>query len=300
MVPPYTIIIPAFNESQVIEKVISSLAKPQGCVEIILVNDGSTDDTGKIAAQMGVRVLNHAVNKGYGAALKTGILAATTSFIVLYDGDGQHRVEDLLKIIGKMPDYDMVVGARDNKSHKPTLRKPGKYLLRLIVNMLSKRQIPDFNSGLRAFNRSIILRYLHLMPEGFSFSTTSTVALNNMNYRVGYVPITVNAREGRKSSVRFFKDGFKTLLLIINLTVLFAPLRIFIPSAIFLMFASILYFILYSSFIRVHITASMTMLFLSGIIIFFMGILCEQISAIRRETDIYSKTTKENNVSFIE
>ncbi|MCC5945679.1 MAG: glycosyltransferase family 2 protein [Bernardetiaceae bacterium] len=278
----YTVVIPAFNEGDVIEKVLEPLKKLEN-LEIIVIDDGSSDDTAEKARAMGVRVISHPVNRGYGAALKTGMKAAETEFVATYDGDGQHRLEDIKKLMEIAPDYDMVVGARGKDSHRPLMRRPGKAVLAWLVNMLSKRKIPDFNSGLRVFRTAVIRKYLHLMPDGFSLSTTSTVALNSMGYGVKYVPIQVLKREGRKSSVKMARDGMRTIMLIINLTVLFNPMRIFLPVSFVCFALSFLYFVLYAFLIRIHVTASMTLLFVTGMLIFFLGIVCEQISAIRRE-----------------
>jgi len=278
----YTVVIPAFNEGDVIEKVLTPL-KEVSNLKIIVIDDGSSDDTAALAQAMGVHVISHPVNRGHGAALKTGIRAADTEFVATYDGDGQHRIEDLVKLMQIAPEYDMVVGARGKDSHRPLMRRPGKAILARLVNMLSKRKIPDFNSGLRVFRTTVIRRYLHLMPDGFSLSTTSTVALNSMGYGVKYEPIQVLKREGRKSSVKMARDGMRTIMLIINLTVLFNPMRIFLPVSFFCFALSFAYFILYSFLIRIHVTASMTLLFVTGMLIFFLGVVCEQISAIRRE-----------------
>lgn len=279
----YTIIIPAFNEGKVIGKVLDTLKMPEGCAEIIVIDDGSGDNTFDEASSREVTVIKHHKNKGYGASLKTGINACKTPYIILYDGDGQHRIEDLLSIAKGMHNYDMLVGARSKNSHQPLIRRPGKKILSAFVNLLSQSEIPDINSGLRAFKTETIKRYLHLMPNGFSFSTTSTVALNSMGYDVAYTPIIVQAREGSKSSVKIFRDGFRTLMLILNLTVLFNPLKVFIPMAMAFMGGSILYFIYYSIVERIHITTSMALMGITGVLIFFIGIVCEQVSAIRRE-----------------
>lgn len=279
----YTIIIPAYNEGKVIGKVLDALAKPEGCQEIIVIDDGSKDNTYEEALAKNVTVIKHHKNKGYGAALKTGINACKTPYLILYDGDGQHRIQDLLSIAKNMHNFDMLVGARSKDSHKPLVRRPGKAILSAFVNLLSQSKIPDINSGLRAFKTETIKKYLHLMPNGFSFSTTSTVALNSMGYDVAYTPIVVQAREGNKSSVKIFRDGFRTLMLILNLTVLFNPLKVFVPMAMAFVGGSIIYFIYYSIIERVHVTTSMALMGITGVLIFFMGIVCEQVSAIRRE-----------------
>ena len=188
----------------------------------------------------------------------------------------------MVKLMNEINDYDMIVGARNSESFQVSNRKWGKKLIKFVVNKITDFDVPDFNSGLRIFKRELILKYLHLMPDGFSFSTTSTVTFLKLKHDVKYVPIFVKEREGRQSNVKM-KDGVRTLMLILNLSVLFAPLKFFLPVSFFLMGSSFVYFIIYSLTQRFHITSSMTLLFISGVLIFFMGILCEQISAVRRE-----------------
>ena len=279
----FTVIIPAYNEEAVIAQVLQDLGKPEGCQEILVIDDGSSDQTAEIARKNGATVIVHRINKGYGAALKTGLRAAKTEVAILYDGDGQHNKQDLMKIAAIAGEHDMVVGVRSKDSHQDWLRMPGKAILRQFVNLMTNTKIPDFNSGLRSFRVPVIRRFLHLMPNGFSFSTTSTVAFYKMQMNVEYTPILVTAREGRKSSVKFLKDGFRVMMLIINITVLFDPLRIFLPMSLFCFLASLLYFVLYSILYRIHITESMVMMFITGVLIFSLGIVCEQISAVRRE-----------------
>ena len=279
----YTIIIPAFNEGTAIKKVLEDLGKPEGCKEIIVIDDGSKDDTAEAARGCGVRVISHPRNKGYGASLKTGIREASTDYVICFDGDGQHSVDDLKKIAARMDQYDMVVGARDAGSQKDWQRLPGKAILRWFAQILTDRKIPDLNSGLRSFRVPVIKKYLHLMPDGFSLSTTSTISFLRMGYSVEYIPISTTRRMGRRSTVKILDDGLKVMMLILNLTVLFNPLRVFMPLSAFFVFLSFFYFIVYWITIRVHVTASMVMLFITGVLIFFLGVVCEQISAIRRE-----------------
>ncbi len=279
----YTLIVPAYNEAQVLDGVLKELGKPEGCQEIIVVDDGSTDDTPKIAVANGVRVISHSHNMGNGAAIKTGINSAKTEIVIIYDADGQHRPEDLRKISEIAGQYDMVVGARNKESQKDWSRVPGKMILAVFANMMTGYKIPDLTSGLRSYKVSVIKKYLHLMPNGFSMATTSTIALFKMGYTIKYVPIVAKSRSGRKSSVRILKDGFKVLMLILSLIVLFSPQRVFLPISFFFFGTGILYFIIYSLIYGMHLTPSMLLIIMTGIILFFMGIICEQISAIRRE-----------------
>jgi glycosyltransferase involved in cell wall biosynthesis len=278
----YTLVIPAYNEAAMISNVLKELGKPIGCFEIIVVDDGSTDDTGKIARDNGARVISHQFNRGYGAALKTAISSVKTEITIIYDADGQHCPEDLEKIAKIANQYDMVVGAREKGSQKDWLRVPARKILNIFANILSGYKIPDLNSGLRSFKTGIIKKYLHLMPDGFSFSTTSTIAFLKMGYTVKYVPIITRSRSGRKSTI-VIKDLFRMIMLILNLIVLFNPQKIFLPVSIFFFLLGIGYFIYFSLAFYVDVTSSMLLLIMVGVIIFFMGIICEHISAIRRE-----------------
>ncbi len=280
----YSIIIPAYNEEEVIFDVVKKLDKPDGCHEIIVINDGSSDKTRQEAERAGARVIDHPMNKGYGAALKTGILNAKTEYVICYDGDGQHKRQDLIRIAEIADKHDMVVGARTNQAHSSWIRMPGKWFLGVYANILVDKKIPDLNSGLRSFKVSTIKQYLHLMPDGFSLSTTSTIAMFRMGYDVKYIPITIEKRQGRPSSVKMIRDGMRVFMLILNLTVLFNPMRVFFPVSMASVCLGILYFIINTWIVgRLMITASMVFLFITGVLIFFMGVICEQISAIRRE-----------------
>jgi glycosyltransferase involved in cell wall biosynthesis len=283
MKPAYTLLIPAFNEESAIGPVLDSLKDLEGCQEILVVDDGSTDRTAAEADRPGVRVIRHAYNRGYGASLKTGIMACNTEYVVLCDGDGQHRREDVQRVAAEAERFDMVVGSRQGAGRRDWMRMPGKAVLGWFANLLAERSIPDLNSGLRSFRVQVIRRYLHIMPQGFSFTTTSTLAMFSTGHTVHYLPIEVQARNGRKSTVRILRDGVRVLNLILNLTVLFNPMKVFAPLAIFFVGLSVVYFTAYSATIRVHVSPSMVLLFITGVILFFLGVISEQISALRRD-----------------
>jgi len=235
---PLSIIIPAYNEEEGLRTFLGKLlpfARERGW-EVIVVDDGSTDATADVAREYGAKVISHHRNKGYGSALKTGIRNASNEIVVMMDSDGQHKQEDIERLVEYIDDYDMVVGARKRSKG---IRAPGKKLLSIVANYLSGYKIPDLNSGFRVFRKSLIETFLHFCPNGFSFTTTITLAYLREGYSIKYVPIDAQERVGRPSTVKFFRDGYKTFLLIIRVIVLF--------------------------------------------ILFFMGILADQISAIRRE-----------------
>lgn len=279
----FTVVIPVYNEESAIEKTLRDLAAHVPEFTIVVVNDGSTDGTAKALASIpGITVVRHKKNKGYGAALKTGIRSAATDYVMTYDSDGQHRPEDAVAIAQfiKERDLDLAVGARGSDSYQVPIRRPGKWLLTKVANHLARTKIPDLNSGLRAFRRSAILRYLHIMPDGFSFSTTSTLAMFNGGYMVEYHPINVTKRIG-KSTVRL-QDGLDTLMLIIRIMVLFQPLRFFTPiSIVFITLGGTKGFLWDWVYRSGGVTTSSLLVFLTGVLIFCLGVLSDQISSLR-------------------
>ncbi|NES85219.1 MAG: glycosyltransferase [Moorea sp. SIO2B7] len=280
-----SVVIPAYNEEtaigSVVEGMIQMLQATGGEFEVIVVDDCSRDRTAEIAAKHGAKVLHHGRNRGYGASLKTGMRKAKYGLIGMADADGQHDAEQLASLLVALGDADVAIGARYN-SHIPLVRKPGKLILKWVANWVTGWKIPDLNSGLRVMRREAILDCIHLAPDGFSFSTTTTIALIDAGQLIQWVPIQINKRSGRPSSVRIVRDGLKTILLIIRIVVLFAPLRVFLPvSGLLFMIGFVsaaIGFIQYQ-----NIGDKDVIMILTSIIIFFYGILADQLSAIRRE-----------------
>jgi len=277
-----SIIIPVFNEQDSIFKVVNDLKLLLPETEIIIVNDGSTDSTVENITEIDVKVINHPKCYGYGVALRSGIEAAKGEYILFCDGDGQHQAEDVAKIIKNCDDFDMIVGTRNKKSHSQLNRIPGKAILKWFANILLGEKIPDLNSGLRMLRKSIIIKYLHLMPPGFSFSTTSTFAFIKDNRSVKWIPIQTLQRTG-KSSVKQLKDGPSVLLLLLRLSILFEPLKIFLFATSILLTLTILSFLTNIYFFGdMNITDTTVILGLGTLIVFLSGLLCDQVSAIRR------------------
>lgn len=282
-----TVIIPCFNEELGIKETLENLLPYTQKFKwrIILVDDGCTDGTSEIVSQMpqNFRVISHKVNKGYVASLKTGILNATTEYIAFYDADGQHNPQDLKAMSEGISDCDMLIGARGKDSHQDFIRKPGKWLLVKVANYLTSRKIPDLNSGLRVIKREKISNLLHLFPDGFSFSTTSTIAFMYLSFKVNYFPITANKRIGN-STVRQIKHGSSTLLLILRLIILFNPLKVFLPISFWLILIGGIYEIAFGIIIlypNVKLIAAAFFMILTGIMVFFFGLIADQISAMR-------------------
>ena len=279
--PDVTIIIPAYNEEEGIADVITQLKEVSENYEIIVVDDGSTDNTYKLASETGVKVIRHPYNKGYGAALKTGIRNAEADVVLFMDADGQHQPGDIKKLMQHIGEYDMVVGARTKKSKISLLRRPGKKILGITANYLAGMKIPDLNSGFRAIKKSVALEFMHILPNTFSFSTTITLALINSGYNVKYVPIEAPERVGT-SKIKPFRDGFNFIMLIIRTVVLFDPLKVFLPISVVLFILGLPYLI-YELVFHLNVPDSAVLLIVSSIFIFFFGLLADQISSLRRE-----------------
>jgi len=277
-----SIVVPALNEENAIGPLVKDLKERFAEAQVIVVDDGSTDETAQRAAAQGAQVISHDHSRGYGAALMTGTDAATREYVLFCDGDGQHSVNDVGRLMEECDSYDMVVGRRDQDSHQEWIRRPGKWVLQRFANYLAGQDIPDLNSGLRVFKRETLKKYLHLMPTGFSFSSTSTVAMLKSRRRCKYVPITVRKRIG-KSSVRQWRHGPQTLMLILRLAVLFEPLKVFltVSAGLFVLtLISLAVDILYNPEV---ISDSTVILSVGTLITFMFGLVCDQVSAMRRE-----------------
>jgi len=237
----FSIIIPAYNEGEAIGNVLEQLKPLYNYVEVIVVDDGSSDHTAKVARRFPVRLVEHSRNRGYGAAIKTGIRHASCDIVATLDADCEHSPKDLVKLAEYMQGdtYDMVVGARPFQ-HIPLVRKPAKWFLARLANYLVDEHIPDLNSGLRIFRKDIAMKFLHLLPSGFSLSTTITLAMIGDGYAVKFVPIAYNKRVG-KSKIRPIKDTAFFLQLVVRVVMYFNPLRVFMPvSAILFMLGAAL------------------------------------------------------------
>jgi len=279
-----SVIIPAFNEETGIGPLLETMLK-SGLLErfeVIVVDDGSTDSTAEIVSKYPVRLLKHGVNKGYGASLKTGIRKSNCDKVMMLDSDGQHDPVYLDAISRMLEDADMVIGERNSESFQVNNRKSGKWLIRKTGEFLVDQKLPDFNSGLRGFRRDLIMNLLHIMPNGFSFSTTSTLAFLKEGYTIGTFPIFVSERIGRNSSVRFFKDGSKTFLLIFRIIMLFNPLKVFFPASLIFVLAGILWGLI-GYFVYFRIPNSSIIMLTLGMFLFFFGLLADQIALLNRK-----------------
>jgi glycosyltransferase involved in cell wall biosynthesis len=276
-----SIVIPAFNEAASIGAVVRDLASAADWLEILVIDDGSTDETGARAAESGARVIRHPYNKGNGAAVKSGIRQATGLFILIADADGQHRPADAARLVSHLDAYDLVIGARSVATHASFARRLGNAALNAIASYLTAQSIPDLTSGFRAARRDHLLEFIHLLPNGFSTPTTTTLAFMRAGYSVRFEPIEAAQRAGL-SKIRLGSDGFNFFLILLKVITIFSPLRVFAPlSAVaFLLGAG---YAMWTIVTQSHVTNSSVLLILLSVVILLVGLVSEQISSLRME-----------------
>ncbi len=275
------IIVPCYNEEKGIANTISQIKSVAKNIKhdmgIVVIDDGSTDKTSEILGKItGIKIIRNKTNLGYGASLKIGIRDSKADYILIIDADGTYPINSIPKIISKIKDNDMVVGARTGKNvNIPFFRKPAKWILKHFTQYLTKTEIPDLNSGLRIFKRDIAVKYINLFPDGFSFTTTLTMICLTNGYRLEYVPIDYYERKG-SSTISPVKDFLRFINLIFRLTIFFKPLNVFIPISGILFIAGVLKlirdFLLLNQF-----GLGGSLLILTSIQIAFLGILADLI-----------------------
>jgi glycosyltransferase involved in cell wall biosynthesis len=276
-----SVIVPAFNEGLSIRQLVSDLQTAASWHEILVVDDGSSDDTGAQAGAAGARVIRHPYNKGNGAAVKSGIRQASGTFVLIVDGDGQHRPADAVRLISQLNEYDLVVGARSVATQATASRRWGNSLLNSLASYLTERPIPDLTSGFRAARRDCLLEFLHLIPNGFSTPTTTTLAFLKAGYSVQFVPVEAAVRQG-VSKIRLGPDGAKFVLILLKLITIFSPLRIFVPVSLATFTLGAAYAV-WTIVTQSHVTNSSVLLILLSVIMFLIGLVSEQIASLRFE-----------------
>jgi glycosyltransferase involved in cell wall biosynthesis len=276
-----SVVIPAFNEAASIGDVVHDLAAAAPWREILVVDDGSSDDTGTHASAAGARVLRHPYNKGNGAAVKTGIRQATGAFVLIADGDGQHRPADAARLVAHLGTYDLVVGARSRQTHASISRRIGNAMLNAIASFLTEQPVPDLTSGFRAARRENLLEFIHLLPNGFSTPTTTTLAFIKAGYSVRFEPVDAAQRAG-VSKIRLGSDGFHFFLILLKVITIFSPLRLFVPvsGAAFVVGAG---YGVWTIATQSHVTNSSVLLIVLSVVILLVGLVSEQISSLRFE-----------------
>lgn len=274
-----SIILPAKNESAAIGATVSSIRQHYPDAELIVVNDGSTDNTAAVAEEAGARVIHHPYSKGNGAAIKSGARAARGEILVFMDADGQHDPADISRLLSKLEQgHDMVVGARQKGSQASMGRGLANGLYNRLASWMTGHRVEDLTSGFRAVRADKFREFLYLLPNGFSYPTTSTMAFFRAGYSVAYVSIHAAKRIG-KSHIRLLHDGARFLLIIFKIGTLFSPLKIFAPVALIMfMLASGWYGYTLYSFGR--FTNMSTLLYSGAVMVFLMGLISEQITAL--------------------
>ncbi|MGE5245245.1 MAG: glycosyltransferase family 2 protein [Betaproteobacteria bacterium] len=273
-----SILIPAYNEEASIGPLVTALLASAAWHEILVVDDGSSDRTAAEAAAAGARVIRHPYNKGNGAAVKTGIREASGAFVLIVDADGQHKPDDARRLVAQLDGYDLVVGARSAATQATWARRLGNAMLNALASFLTERHIPDLTSGFRAARRDRLLEFLHLLPNGFSTPTTTTLAFIKAGYSVRFEPIEAAGRAGR-SKIRLARHGISFLLILLKVITIYSPLRIFMPisAAAFVVGAG---YAAWTIVTQSHVTNAAVLLILTSIIVFLVGLVSEQISTL--------------------
>lgn len=276
-----SVVIPAMNEAGAIAGVVRGLTALARWHEIIVVDDGSTDATSAEAAAAGARVIRHPYNKGNGAAVKSGIRAATGEFIMIIDGDGQHQPADALRLIEPLGEYDLVVGARTSATQAGVTRRMGNAALNRLASYLTEHEIPDLTSGFRAARTSGFRDFVHLLPNGFSTPTTTTLCFLRAGYSVKFIAVEAKTRVGT-SKIRLSRDGPKFLLIMLRVMTIFSPLRVFLPIAAAFFVTGATY-AAWTILTRSDVTDSSVLLIILAVIVVLVGLVSEQISALRSD-----------------
>lgn len=276
-----TIVVPAFNERESIGDVVAGLRAAAPWHEVLVVDDGSTDGTGAAAEAAGARVVTHPYNKGNGAAVKSAIRAATSEWLAVVDGDGQHRADDVTRLVARLGEYDLVIGARSAGSQATTGRRLGNAILNRLASYLTERPIPDLTSGFRAARREYLLEFIHLLPNGFSTPTTTTLAFIKAGYNVAFEPVGALPRIGA-SKIRLASDGAKFLLIVLKVVTIFSPLRIFAPvgAAAFTLGAG---YGAWNFAYHDRIPNGAVLLLMFSVLVMLGGLVSEQIASLRFE-----------------
>ena len=276
-----SIVIPAYNEADVIGEVVASLARSAAWHEIIVVDDGSGDGTSARASAAGATVVTHPYNKGNGAAVKSGIRRATGEFVLIIDGDGQHPPDDARRLAARLGEYDLVIGARAAATQATVARRLGNGALNWLASYLTGRHIPDLTSGFRGARRACLREFIHLLPNGVSTPTTTTLAFIKAGYNVAFEPIEARERIGQ-SKIRLASDGAKFFMIIVKIVTIFSPMRVFLPLAGVSVAAGLGYGI-WNVAAHARIPNGAVLLILFGVMVFLVGLVSEQISALRFE-----------------
>jgi len=283
-----SIIIPAYNESGAIGDVVKMIKTLYSESEVIVVNDGSRDNTAEEAKDAGAIVYSHPYNIGNGAAIKSGIRIASGEILVFMDGDGQHNPEDIGSMLRFFPEYDMVVGARPRGKQVSLFRGAGNRILNWLASYVARFRVQDLTSGFRAVKAEIASNLLYLLPNTYSYPTTITLGVLRSGRSLKYVPININKRKKGSSNISIFRDGVRFFMIITKICALYSPFRIFLPISFLIFFVGLSYY-MYTYFTSARFTNMSALLFTTSILVFLMGLISEQITQMRYERSEGSK-----------
>jgi glycosyltransferase involved in cell wall biosynthesis len=282
--PDISVILPAYNESSSIEYVIKQiqtvLSQSQYVNEILVIDDGSTDDTAIVSRNAGARVIRQPYNMGNGAAIKTGIRNSRGNIIVMLDADGQHPPEDIPRLLEKMGTFDMAVGARTAASDTDKHRDFANKIYNGLATYVSGKKIDDLTSGFRAIKKSVAKKYVYLLPNRFSYPTTITLSVIRAGHSLVYVPIVGKRRIG-KSNIRVIRDGFRFLIIILKITTIYAPMKIFVPVSMVMFFTGFFYGLFRVFGWRLPYGQTSAMLMTIAVLVFMVGLVSEQVAQLR-------------------
>jgi len=283
----FSVVIPAKDEEQGLALILPELTRLYPETQIIVVDDGSTDDTAQVCRDAGVEVISHPYSKGNGAAVKTGARAAGGDYLVFMDGDGQHSPADISRLLAEVDKgYDLVIGARSGRGSQASVaRWSANAFYNRFASWMVNRRIDDLTSGFRCVDRRKFLSFLYLLPNGFSYPTTSTMAFFRAGHSVGFVAIEVSARIGR-SHISVLRDGIRFFLIIFKVGTLYSPLKIYFPAAVLVSGLGLLNYVLTVANSGWRFTNMSTLLILAGMIMFLIGLLSEQLTNLQfKHTD---------------
>lgn len=277
--PDVTVLMPAYNEEKSIGNTVRRVKELHPDFEVLVIDDGSTDETMQVAMEAGANVWPHPYNIGNGAAIKSGLRVAKGEWIVMMDADGQHNPEDIGRLLEYKEQYDMVVGARTNKSQTSFHRDIANYLYNKFATYVTKFKINDLTSGFRLVRKSTAGQFIYLLPNTFSYPTTLTMSYLRSGRSIKYIPIEVKKRVG-SSKIRIIEDGIRFFLIISKIATLFSPFRIFLPISILLFLAGFGYYC-FTFVAQGRFTNMSALLITTSIIVFMIGLVSEQISQLR-------------------
>ena len=277
-----SVIIPAFNEAASIGRVVQDISAAAAGAELIVVDDGSTDNTGDVARAAGMNVLRHPYNIGNGAAIKTAARASSRPILVFLDGDRQHEPGDLPKLVDALDGYEMAVGARTGATEEHWLRRLGNFWMNRLASFLAEMPIADLTSGFRAVRRERFMEFLHLLPNRYSYPTTITLCMIRAGYPVKYVPLTHARRRRRgRSHIRPLRDGLRFVILMLRVIMLFDPLKIFLPISLALVTLGAVLFG-YDLITLGRVEESVVVIAVVACLTFLFGLLADQLALLRR------------------